>query len=335
MLSYNLYNLWSYEEEKVVQCIKEGTENIKRYHEYRKQNPEDFCFLRDVFRDIMKITNFWTGKTYVGSKKTKKIEKAFQDFYQAFYELLIAFKMNSFNSVSETEKSLANNLLYQGKIYRYLGHGSVRKSKQSIKVKYNNVWVSWSKEPNNYYLESKLYGKYLKLYAIINNDIYGIDLEALGVSVGEEKEVVFPTIRETINKEVSFGNLDFDYDDHEEDENFIPVQYIKIENGKISVNATDNFEKVLKQVFNNNSFDTRNYPFEGDQDICVITEDPSIHNSSETLQFYQNNQLLETFSGTVIFVKMGEHGFKGLSYKNVNLIINNLFKNGDIYETCN
>ena len=335
MLPYNLDNLWSDEDGKIVQCIKEGTRNIKSYHEYRKQYPEDVYFLRDVYCDIEKITSFWTGKTYVGSKKTKQIEKAFQDFYQAFYELLIAFKTSTFNSVSKIEKSLANDLLYQGKIYRYLGHGDSQKSKQPINIKYNNIWVSWSKEPDNSYLESKLYGEYLKLYATIENNMYGIDLEALGVSRADEKEVVFPTIRETINKEVSFGNVDFDYEKYEEDEDFMPVQYIKIENEKISVNKTDNFEKVLKQAFNSNTFGTRNYPFNDGKDICVFTEDLSIHDKSETLQICQNDQLLENFFGTVIFGKMDGCNFKSLSDKNVKLIINKLVKDGNIYKICN
>lgn len=335
MLPYNLDNLWSNEEEKIVQCIKEGTRNIKSYHEYRKQNPEDVYFLRDVYYDIKKITSFWTGKTYVGSKKTKQIKKAFQDFYQAFYELLIAFKTNAFNSISKIEKSLANDLLYQGNIYRYLGHGDCQETHKKIKTKYNDIWVSWSKEPENSYLESKLYGEYLKLYATIENNMYGIDLEALGVSKPNEKEVVFPTIRETINKEVSFRNVDFDYEEYEEDENFMLIQYIKIENEKISVNKTDNFEKVLKQAFNNNTYDARNYPFESDNDICVFTEDLSIHNKSETLQFCQNDQLLENFFGTVIFAKMNGCNFKSLSDKNVKLIINKLVKDGNIYKICN
>lgn len=145
---------------------------------------------------IMEICSYWTGNTYVGIKKEKKLQKKFQIFFENLMELIIALK-NS-NKLSLENKENINSLLYQGPIYRYLGHGIICDIKKPIKLQYSNLYVSWSKYPRNDYLDSKLYGKKLWIHGTICNSYYGIDLEKLGVSRGEEAEVVFPTIKDCI-----------------------------------------------------------------------------------------------------------------------------------------
>ena len=204
--------------------------------------------------------------------------------------------------------------------------------KKPLKVEYNNIWVSWSKESNNSYFEIKLHGRYLKLYAVIENEKYGIDLESLGASRSNEREVVFPTIKETINKEISFGNFDFDSEEYEKGESFASVKYIKIENNKISVNETDDFNKVLKKAFKGNLYDSLDYLFKADERICVFVEKNSSFDKPETLYLYQGGKLVKTFCGTILFAKSSEENFKGLTKENVKLITDKLLNDNGIYK---
>ena len=98
-------------------------------------------------------------------------------------------------------KSFSDEVLYRGSLYRYLGKGSAEENADKrIEPQYDNIYVSWSKQPKNYYIESKLYGTMTLLTCKIDEPYYGIDLEAFGVVRGEEAEVVFPTIKETITE---------------------------------------------------------------------------------------------------------------------------------------
>lgn len=147
---------------------------------------------------ICDVCNFWTGNTYVGIKKDQIIQNAFQTFFEEFMKLLLTLK----NSPSSTQldKDIANELLYQGEVFRYLGHGDSSKFNENLELQYNDLYVSWSKNSQSNYLESKLYGKILLIHGIIQNSYYGIDLETIGVSRGTEAEVVFPTIKECIKE---------------------------------------------------------------------------------------------------------------------------------------
>lgn len=324
--------MWADQTDKIVECVNAGTKNIEQYCNHRKKYPGNLSKLKELFNDIVDITSFWTGNTSIGHRKEKAIEVAFQNFYNNFYKLLIDFKNLAYSHMIQEEYDVALSCLYQGNIYRYIGHGDCQDSEKLLKVKYNSIWVSWSKEPNNSYLEAKLYGEYIKLYATVENEMYGIDLEPLGVSRSNEREVVFPTIKEMINKEISFRNCDFDYEKYEDNESFVPVQYIKIENNKISVHETDNFKKVLKKAFKSNSFDSRDCLFEADEYIRVFVEELSLFNKPETLYFYQEGEPVEIFCGTVLIAKTGEENFEGLSDENVKQIIDKLIKVDGIYK---
>ena len=114
------------------------------------------------------------------------------------------------NRLSSLEKEFLKNIKYNGKLYRYLGNGNPINKKKIIEPIYNDIYVSWSKEEKNSYIESKLYGKMILLYCDTSNKHFGIDLErfqefynktfkeSFYISRGNEREVVFPTIKETI-----------------------------------------------------------------------------------------------------------------------------------------
>lgn len=84
--------------------------------------------------------------------------------------------------------------LYQGKVYRYLGYKNEPETKKYIIPEYNNIYVSWSKEKQESgYFKEKLKEPITRLEYEIIGDEYGIDLEKMDLSKGNEREVVFPT----------------------------------------------------------------------------------------------------------------------------------------------
>jgi len=191
MLSVNMGSLWGDDIEQIIKGISEAAVNIKKFIESDEETVELYC---DLFGDIEAVCLFWTGNTYVGSRKDEKLENAFQDFFQAFMKLLLLMKKSEIDVV----KNGASEFLYRGDAYRYLGKN--KPFNGTVKPEYNNIYVSWSKEPKNHYFESKLYGTMTWMSCTIPEPLYGIDIDALGYSRADEKEVVFPTIKECINE---------------------------------------------------------------------------------------------------------------------------------------
>lgn len=152
------------------------------------------------FENIRKILYFWTNYTYVGYEKDVRIQKAYQRFYKALYDFICICKKSTFKNLQD----FAQNALYQGKLYRYIGYNSnyhnpeiydFTKEKQPI---YNEIYVSWSKNERNYYIESKLCGTITVINCNVIEPYYGIDLEVFDVVKGDEAEVIFPTIKDLI-----------------------------------------------------------------------------------------------------------------------------------------
>lgn len=176
-----------------------------------------------LFSNIIHAVNYWTGSTYVGSKKKPGLEKAYQAFFKALYDFILSFRTMDKPIFHEC----ADMILYQGTVYRYLGHHSGDENKEKIEPTYNDIYVSWSKEPENSHIESKLYGTMTWMSADIQEPFYGIDLEGLEEAIyqlvgiecsltrGNEREVVFPTVEECIT-EIKY--IEPGYEEDEEDE---------------------------------------------------------------------------------------------------------------------
>lgn len=148
-----------------------------------------------VMHNVIKVLCYWTGSTYVGNIKNDVLRTCFQNFFKMFYKLLIVMK----NSKDKQFVDFANKCLYQGIAFRYLGSNDHRHKTRRIKPHYDDIYVSWSKNPANSYIESKLHGTMTIMTCNISDSYYGIDLTVFdGVSRGTEAEVVFPTIEETI-----------------------------------------------------------------------------------------------------------------------------------------
>ena len=166
---------------------------------------------KELCRFIAEALSYWTGKTYVGRKKDSKTQNIVQKFFENL-NYLIKDLSNNEEKLMKIEKDFINQIKYNGIVYRYLGHPDSIDCKKIIIPEFNNIWVSWSKEKDNSYIETKLYGKKTRLYCDIKTYYYGIDLEAFQnfcnrnkvgnyyISRGNEREVVFPTIKELIYK---------------------------------------------------------------------------------------------------------------------------------------
>ena len=201
MISVDMSSLWSDEIEKIVQGVTEGTNNITAYCENPNRSQTMLLSLGD---DIVDICDFWTGKTYVGNDKNILVKNAFQLFFETLMKSLLFMS----ESDRDYELRLANAMLYRGPIYRYLGNNYP--TKNIVKPIYNNIYVSWSKNKTNNYIESKLYGTKTWLACEIAEPLYGIDLDAIGCSRANEREVVFPTIENCITQ------IEYIGDEHDE-----------------------------------------------------------------------------------------------------------------------
>lgn len=152
--------------------------------------------LSDLGYNLGEALSWWTGHTYVGVEKDKKLKKSFQYFYESLYDFLLVCQSSNISVLH----NFAEHALYQGTVYRYLGYSSnSRLSKVAPKeVEYDGVFVSWSKDAVIPYVESKLCGTLTRVTCNISGDKYGIDLTVFGVSKGVESEVVFPTLKEYV-----------------------------------------------------------------------------------------------------------------------------------------
>lgn len=186
--------------------MREYVSFVKKYMKERLSHDFIQQDLLEIIGGMDSVLLSWTGYTYVGRKKDKAKEEYYQKFFVAIYKFLIFCKKHS-SELSDMEKDLAGKILYQGVVYRYLGKSDSRnyRRKEIVTPEYNDIYVSWSKAEQNYYIESKLYGPMTWLKAEIHKPYYGIDLHGfelwcqywLGgssfITRGEEKEVVFPT----------------------------------------------------------------------------------------------------------------------------------------------
>ena len=117
---------------------------------------------------------------------------AFHSFFEELVQLLLFMK----DSGMLFEERVANAMLYRGNVYRYLGKNYP--SDEVVVPCYDGVYVSWSKQDGNCYLLSKLYGPVTKITCEIAEPLYGIDLDILECTRGNEQEVVFPTFEQCI-----------------------------------------------------------------------------------------------------------------------------------------
>ena len=109
------------------------------------------------------------------------------------------------------------------------------------------------------------------------------------------------------------------------------VRYLKVKDGNISVEYTDDFIQVMKKEFNG-FFDTTDNLFERYPDIRVFVKDMSFFDEKPSVGYCRNGRLSSTFNGTVFFAKLGMYCVRSLSKKEVSFLLRNLKRNNeDIY----
>lgn len=146
--------------------------------------------------NIDKVLSYWSGNTFVGKRKESVLADAFQDFFKSLYQLFLVWR----KSPQKDIRSFARSALYEGILYRYIGSCDKNHGNQHIEPEYDHLWVSWSKNAKNWYIEEHLYGAMTHLTCHIENPQYGIDLSAFGQSRGEENEVVYPMVEANIDR---------------------------------------------------------------------------------------------------------------------------------------
>ena len=172
------------EYDKIKTALDEISSNIKGL--IADRGNYELC--RKAVRGIVGGADFWVGKTSVGIPKNTIIQKAFQDFWESVFELITDIR-NHRTDYREDIRPLAD-CVFQGKIYRFINTKS---------IKFDGFYVSWSKS-NEFtpYMSEKLGAKNTYLLTAETGQNVGIDLEELGVSRPNEREVVFPTNKESI-----------------------------------------------------------------------------------------------------------------------------------------
>lgn len=195
-MKVDLSNCWSLNDSDVYSEISHTTNEIENYLKNRNDFIENELF--QLIIDIKNVIQYWVGNTYVGMPKNKKLRNYYQAFWCSLYNLIIDININS-NKYNSSEKLTLGSLLYEGPIYRYIGHGDSQDNTK-IEIKYNDIFVSWSKCEKVHYLEEKLYGDYYWISGNTNKEHYGIDLEKINLSKPYEREVVFPTIKDCITE---------------------------------------------------------------------------------------------------------------------------------------
>lgn len=181
---------------RIALQIDEFLDDMKRKHHRLTDND-----LKTLFENIIQVLSKWTGGTWVGCRKDEELSASFQMFYDKLYVFIVMFRYQC-----KLGAKLAEKVLYQGKLYRYLGHSSGSADYNSrVKPEYNDIWVSWSKKDvrDNGYFGSKLYGTKTVLICNVTEkmgiDVGGFD-EVFGTNLvrGEESEVVYPTFKDAV-----------------------------------------------------------------------------------------------------------------------------------------
>lgn len=83
------FSFWADETEKAITEIYRVKSQIQSVGNKLKTNNisnNDFqLFLDNVYQTL----NYWTGNIYIGLKKDKAVQKAFQTFFEALYDFLL------------------------------------------------------------------------------------------------------------------------------------------------------------------------------------------------------------------------------------------------------
>ena len=134
-----------------IECYK-----IKRF----SKNFNCLDFFPELLERVADVLSQWSGKNCVGFAKDNTTIDVFQAFFMCLCDLIKLLEKNK-DCIIKLEKDFINSIKYNGIIYRTLGYGDCHdeNKNKSIIPEYNSIFVSWSKNNDIPYLNTKLYGK--------------------------------------------------------------------------------------------------------------------------------------------------------------------------------
>lgn len=149
-----------------------------------------------VLDNMQSVLSVWQSNTYLGVMKPSVLRSVFHRFFEAVLDLILTMR----SSISEDDRDYANNSLYQGRVYRWLGYSGGEDEDKDVIVNYDNLYASWSTLPRCSYTLSKLYGKVKRVTLDIPVGHFGLYLPVLSCEFTKvhEQEVVFPVLEEYV-----------------------------------------------------------------------------------------------------------------------------------------
>lgn len=104
--------------------------------------------------------------------------------------------------------------------------------------------------------------------------------------------------------------------------------YMKVKERIISIDYTDDLFSVMKDEYDS-FIDTTDNLFGRYPDIRVFVKEESLFTEKPSVNYYQNDELMMTFNGTVFFAKLGKTKVRSLSKKETEFLLKNLSRNDD------
>lgn len=106
------------------------------------------------------------------------------------------------------------------------------------------------------------------------------------------------------------------------------IRYVIVKDGAVDVKYADDFISLMKDEYNY-FFDSADCLFDRYLDIRVFVKEGSCFNEKPTMYYFDNNELMTSFNGTVFFAKLGKTKVMSLSNKEVNFLLNNIKRRDD------
>lgn len=106
-------------------------------------------------------------------------------------------------------------------------------------------------------------------------------------------------------------------------------KYIIIDNGNVSVNESADMRKVIKETFG--WFDSTDYLFDDNLNIRAFVKEFSLFDCEPSVLCCQNDELVFSFNGTVIFSSLNEYSYSSLSTRDIQIILSRLSRIDDTH----
>lgn len=104
------------------------------------------------------------------------------------------------------------------------------------------------------------------------------------------------------------------------------LRYMAIKDGKVTVEETDDFFKMMDAEFSVNGFALTDEIFRQSPRICAFIEESSLFSKPLTVGIYRKEKMVDVLHGTVFFAKYGKINIRSLSLKDIDIIYKNLWR---------